>query len=88
MPDPVWLEKEPERVGRDHLGLQAASAALFARLLPGIRNLTKRARYYIFYPWVLHSYAKRVSLKDAGQFDRYVRRAEYILTFATALKGR
>ena len=56
MPDPVWLEKEPERVGRDHLGVQAASPALYARLLPGIRNLTKRARYYTFYPWVLHTY--------------------------------
>ena len=88
MPDPVWLEKEPERVGRDHLCAQAASQTLYARLLPGIRNLTKRARSYTFYPWVLHTYATRVGLKDAGQFDRYVRRAAYILTLATALQGR
>jgi hypothetical protein len=83
----MWLQKEPEKVGRDHLGVQAASQAIYARLLPGIRNLTKRARYYSFYPWVIDTYARRVGIKDTKRFDRYLRRAEYILTLATALQG-
>jgi hypothetical protein len=87
MADPVWLQKEPESVGRDHLGVQAASQTIYARLLPGIRNLTKRARYFSFYPWVIDTYARRVGVKDAQRFNRYLRRAEYILTLATALQG-
>src|SRR5262245_38323757 len=88
MADPVWLQKEPESVGRDHLGVQAASQTLYARLLPGIRNLTKRARYYTFYPWVIDMYARRVGIKDDQRFNQYLRRAEYILTLATALQGK
>src|SRR5262249_42675007 len=83
-----WLEKEPESVGRDQLGVQAASQILYARLLPGIRNLTKRARYYTFYPWVIDTYARRVGVKNAQRFNQYLRRAEYILTLATALQGK
>lgn len=87
MADPVWLQKEPESVGRDQLGVQAASQTLYARLLPGIRNLTKRARYYTFYPWVIETYARRVGIKNEQRFNQYLRRAEYILTLATALQG-
>jgi hypothetical protein len=54
-----WLERDRQIIkGLDHLGVQVVSANLYNLLLPGITNVTDRARYYSFYPWVLDRYAR------------------------------
>lgn len=61
-----WLERESSiREGRDPLGIEGVSINLYSFLLPGITNVTDRARYYSFYPWVLHRFAQNSSITHA-----------------------
>jgi len=59
--------------------VQAPCIHLYGRLLPGITNVTDRAIYYFFYPWIVWT------LKEQGhQFDesfiQKFRRADSLLT--------
>lgn len=45
--------------GLDHLAVQAPCISLYGKMLPGITNVTDRARYYSFYPWVIRSLEKK-----------------------------
>ncbi|MBK7859639.1 MAG: hypothetical protein IPJ65_13680 [Archangiaceae bacterium] len=59
IPPVAWV-RPPEPIrGLDHLGVQAPCIALYGQLLPGITNVTDRARYYSFHPWLLWSFEKR-----------------------------
>ncbi|PZR24257.1 MAG: hypothetical protein DI539_00855 [Flavobacterium psychrophilum] len=71
-------------VGQDPLGLLNTGNRTFDLLLPGLNNVTDRIRYYSFYCWFFHIYAKYVG-KPAKkeQFD-YLRRAEFILALLAA----
>ena len=51
-----WVEPEQPIRGLDHLGVQAPSITLYTQLLPGITNVTNRARYYSFHPWLIRSF--------------------------------
>ena len=52
--------------GLDHLGTQALCVLIYAQLLPGIINVTDRARYYSLYLWVIWSFDQR-NQKDVEQ---------------------
>src|ERR1051325_4068825 len=65
--------------GLDPLGLQNTSEATFALLLPGLNNVTGRIRYYSFYCWLLHQYAKRTGSTDPHEQRKFIRRAELII---------
>ena len=54
-----WVDPAKPIRGLDHLGVQAPCIALYAQLLPGITNVTDRARYYSFYPWLIRSFEQR-----------------------------
>jgi hypothetical protein len=72
----AWV-KPPEQIrGLDHLGAQAPCIALYGQLLPGITNVTDRARYYSFYPWVVWAFERRYSARTIDEFRRVLRRAE------------
>ncbi|CAN0583738.1 unnamed protein product, partial [Ectocarpus sp. 12 AP-2014] len=47
-----WVKPPFQRGGLDHLGAQAPCIQIYGQLLPGITNVTDRARYYSFYPWL------------------------------------
>jgi hypothetical protein len=47
-----WLKPVIQIGGLDHLGVQAPCIDIYGKLLPGITNVTDRARYYSFYPWL------------------------------------
>jgi hypothetical protein len=68
-----WVEPASRGQGMDHLAVQAPCITLYGELLPGITNVTDRARYYSFYPWLLKSY-ERVGPKIPLQVA--LRRAE------------
>jgi len=82
---PEWTEIR-QKSGLDPLGLQAASVRLYQALLPGISNVTLRARYYGLYAWLSHAYAKARHDADREIWKRTVRRSEalYALTAARA----
>src|SRR2546423_10288758 len=76
--EPLWLHTH-QVTGRDHLGIQVVSIALYSELLPGLTNVTDRVRYYSFYPWVLHRYAKEVRQASDKTWYEHLRRAEFLL---------
>lgn len=70
--------------GLDHLGVQAPCIALYGQLLPGITNVTDRARYYSFYPWLVWSFEKRYTDRSKDSFCRVLRRAECLIALIAA----
>jgi hypothetical protein len=76
MPTTAWVKAPKKISGQDHLGTIAACEALYSQLLPGITNVTPRARAYAFYPWLAWSIDQLGLPKDrAFQID-LLRRAE------------
>lgn len=79
-----WVVPPSPITGLDHLGVQAPCIALYGQLLPGITNVTERARYYSFYPWVIWSFEKRYTDLSQKSFCRVLRRAECLLALVAA----
>lgn len=78
-----WLARDVDFVeGLDHLGIQVVSTNIYSRLVPGISNLTDRARYFSFYSWVFDSFARRASDKSANGWRTWIRRHEFVLSAA------
>jgi hypothetical protein len=50
-----WILRDRKVIdGLDHLGIELVSVNLYQAMLPGLTNVTERARYYAFYPWTVH----------------------------------
>lgn len=87
-PDLAWV-RPPEPIrGLDHLGVQAPCIALYAQLLPGITNVTDRARYYSFHPWVIWSFETRYKDHSVEEFRRVLRRAECLFALIAIRHSR
>lgn len=71
--------------GRDHLGMQATSVATYSFLVPGLTNLTQRARYYSYYPWLVEQYAQEVRSSSVNEFNKFMRRGELLYAFASIM---
>ncbi|WP_437802521.1 hypothetical protein [Sorangium sp. So ce693] len=84
----AWVcPPEPIR-GLDHLGVQAPCTTLYTQLLPGITNVTDRARYYAFYPWLLWSFERRYDDHSLAEFRRVLRRAECLFALIAIRHAR
>lgn len=84
----AWV-KPPEPIrGLDHLGVQAPCIALYGQLLPGITNVTDRARYYSFYSWLLWSFERRYSNHSIDEFRRVLRRSECLFALIAIRHAR
>lgn len=86
--DTGWLEKPNLAGGLDHLGTAAPGFQIYSQLLPGITNVTDRARYYALYPWVIWSFEKRFPDADSATFKEYFRRADCLLTLLSERHAR
>jgi len=75
-----WVSPARTITGRDHLGVQAVSEHLYVALLPGITNVTDRARCYAFYPWFVWAFDREAKKKSADELIRLFRRAECLHT--------
>lgn len=75
-----WLKPPYASSGIDHLGTQVPCVMIYGQLLPGITNVTDRARYYSFYPWLVWSYDQRYAKDDFNQFVELFRRADCLFT--------
>lgn len=84
----AWVSPPPAIGGLDHLGSQAPCVLIYGQLLPGITNVTDRARYYTFYPWLIWSFEQRYSLNDEGQFVEFFRRADCLFTLVAERHAR
>ena len=52
-------------------------------MLPGITNVTDRARYYSFYPWLVWSFDQRYAKDDEARFVELFRRADCLFTLVS-----
>ncbi|HYH96728.1 hypothetical protein [Hyalangium sp.] len=84
----AWVEPPEPIRGLDHLGVQAPCIALYGQLLPGITNVTDRARYYSFHPWVLWSFERRYTDHSVDEFRRVLRRAECLFALVAIRHAR
>jgi hypothetical protein len=84
----AWVRPAEPIGGLDHLGVQAPCVALYTELLPGITNVTDRARYYTFHPWLIWSFEKRYEDHSLEQFRRVLRRAECLFALIAIRHAR
>jgi hypothetical protein len=75
-----WVKQPKPAGGLDHLGSQAPCINIYGRLLPGITNVTDRARYYSFYPWFFWAYEKEFSKINWDQVVNRFRKADCLFT--------
>ena len=91
-PDPMeplaeWLEASlQDTAGRDPLGLNTITLdRVLPQLMPGILQLSERARYFSIYPWMLWQFAERKRPATGEELDQFIRRREYELCLAMKL---
>ena len=88
-PEPLaeWLEASlQDTAGRDPLGLNTITLdRVLPQLMPGILQLSERARYFSIYPWMLWQFAERKRPATGEELDRFIRRREYELCLAMKL---
>lgn len=76
----TWVKPPQEIGGLDHLAVQAPCINIYGRLLPGITNVTDRARYYSFYPWLIWALDQRGYSKYDDKFIDLFRKADCLFT--------
>jgi hypothetical protein len=79
-----WILRDRKVIdGLDHLGIELVSVNLYQAMLPGITNVTERARYYAFYPWTIHRYAQEgPKLRTKATWRNWFRALDF--TYAVA----
>ncbi len=75
----AWVKPPTQIGGMDHLAVQAPCINLYGRLLPGITNVTDRARYYSFYPWIVWA-LDQAGHKYDDTFINLYRKADCLFT--------
>ncbi|MHB8057422.1 MAG: hypothetical protein ACYDHC_05955 [Desulfuromonadaceae bacterium] len=74
-----WVKPPTQIGGLDHLAVQAPCINLYGRYLPGITNVTDRARYYSFYPWLVWALEKAGHTNNESFIDEF-RKADCLFT--------
>ena len=79
-----WLSPPRSIKGQDQLGSQAPCEMTYSQLLPGITNVTERARYFSFYTWVIWSFDHRLKNLGPEDYVEHFRRADCLYTLIAA----
>lgn len=83
-----WVTPPKPIRGLDHLGVQSTSVALYTELLPGITNVTDRAGYFTFHPWLLREFERSFTDRSEAAYGRLLRQAECLLTHRDSPSSR
>ena len=76
----AWVRNPTVASGQDHLGVRAPSEYVYTYLMPGITNVTSRARYYSFYTWLFRAIElHQGNLRTHQTFD-IIRRADCLFS--------
>ena len=75
----LWLEEKGAVPGLDQLGVRATAIRMYAHLVPGITNVTDRARYFTIHPYVIDHWAREIHTDDKIEFQKLLRRVECLL---------
>src|SRR4051794_29185668 len=88
-PEPLaeWLQASlQDTAGRDPLGLNTITLdGVLPQLMPGILQLSERARYFSIYTWMLWQFAERKRPATGEELDQFIRRREFELCLAMKL---
>lgn len=76
----AWVKRPFTTKGLDPLAVQAPCINIYGHLLPGITNVTDRARYYSFYPWMIWTLNQLAGEKSHADLIQWVRRADCLFT--------
>src|SRR2546421_3676202 len=84
VPPPAWIAPSLEvKEGRDPLGLQTTTMdRLMPFLLPGILELSRRARYFSFHAFLLAEYRDRRMPAESKALSTFIKRREWELGLA------
>jgi hypothetical protein len=77
-----WLDGEAPVSGLDQLGIRSTSIRLYSHLVPGITNVTDRARYFCAHAYAVDLWARKVATNDVRRFRNFIRRIECLLCLA------
>ena len=83
---PYWNSSTNLKMGLNQLGIRNVAEQMFARLLPGLNNVSSRIRYYSFYCWLIQHFYKDKDYVNEKDFNPYLRRAELLLAFINGTK--
>lgn len=81
-----WVKPPLETDGLDHLGAQAPCIVIYNQLLPGITNVTNRARYYSFYLWCFVEFERQGWTTQADIISN-IRKADCLFTLISLRHG-
>lgn len=87
---PLWIASAFRRTeGRDPLGLQSITIdRIMPRLVPSILALSRRARYFSFYPFLLDEVFRRAPSSSQDDLARFIKAREYEYALAVQLCPR
>lgn len=87
---PQWLASTLHVTpGRDPLGIQTITTdRIVPRLVPGILALSRRARYFSFFAFLLQEYERRQLSASNDGLSAFIKRREYELALAVELCPR
>src|SRR3954451_23398215 len=76
---PRWVAASLDvKEGRDPLGLQTTTQdRLMPRLLPGLLELSRRARYFSFHAWLLDTYRRLRLTPEAKALASFIKAREW-----------
>lgn len=82
-----WIEPGLREIaGQDPLGLQTITTdRILPALLPGVLALSRRARYFSIYSFLLRRYERSAGQADNAGLDSFIRRREFDLAVAANL---
>lgn len=82
-----WIEPGLREIaGQDPLGLQTITTdRILPGLLPGVLALSRRARYFSIYSFLLRRYEESAGQADNAALDAFIRSREFELTVAANL---
>lgn len=81
----TWVKRPYTTTGQDHLAARTVNERIYATLMPGVTNVTDRARYLSFYPWLLRTVETRGLSTSAEDVRVLLRRAECLLTLVSVV---
>jgi hypothetical protein len=79
-PTLAWVKSTRAVLGQDPLGVRAPSEFIYNKLIPGITNVTDRARYFSFYPWLIWAFEKHEGPLKSRPIYEIIRRADCLFT--------
>jgi hypothetical protein len=82
-----WLSAPKSTTGQDQFGCLVPCELAYSQHLPGITNVTDRARSFSFYPWVTWSLDRQYHVIVEAEYVESYRKGHRLFTLVAAQKS-